>query len=78
MSRVVLRLAGINPAGVVMALTLGLLAGMGGRQSAMAEEITEWGYNEQTQVLTLTLPDDVLPRVSVVAPDQLLLELPDT
>ncbi|MEL6160086.1 MAG: hypothetical protein AAFQ40_10530 [Cyanobacteria bacterium J06623_5] len=46
--------------------------------SAIAAELRDWQYDTQTQVLTLTLPEAVTPTVSVVAPDQLLLELPNT
>ncbi|MEM9088408.1 MAG: hypothetical protein AAGC93_06645, partial [Cyanobacteria bacterium P01_F01_bin.53] len=45
---------------------------------ALAGELTEWGYDVQTRSLNVVLPDSVAPSVSVVAPNQLLLELPDT
>ncbi|MEL6471491.1 MAG: hypothetical protein AAFQ74_17330 [Cyanobacteria bacterium J06623_4] len=46
--------------------------------AAIAAELRDWQYDTQTQILTLTLPLAVTPTVSVVAPDQLLLELPNT
>ncbi|MEL6902283.1 MAG: hypothetical protein AAFP07_15135, partial [Cyanobacteria bacterium J06606_4] len=46
--------------------------------AAIAAELRDWQYDTQTQILTLTLPVAVTPTVSVVAPDQLLLELPNT
>ncbi|MEL7358486.1 MAG: hypothetical protein AAFN40_18235 [Cyanobacteria bacterium J06560_6] len=49
-----------------------------GSLPAYAEALTEWGYDVQTRSLNLTLPPAVTPRVSVIAPDQLLLELPNT
>ena len=45
---------------------------------AQAEELKDWQYDAQTRSLTFTLPDSVVPLISVVAPDQLVLELPDT
>lgn len=45
---------------------------------ALAGELTDWGYDVQTRSLNVVLPDSVAPSVSVVAPNQLLLELPDT
>lgn len=52
-----------------------LVAGM---LPAQAEVLEDWQYDAQTRSLTLTLPDSVVPLVSVVAPDQLVLELPNT
>ncbi|MEO0648667.1 MAG: hypothetical protein AAFZ17_21355, partial [Cyanobacteria bacterium J06650_10] len=49
-----------------------------GTTQATAAELTELQYDEQTRSLTLILPESVTPQVSVLAPDQLLLELPDT
>jgi hypothetical protein len=46
--------------------------------SAMAAELSPWYYDAQTRSLTLTLPNDVSPSISVIAPDQLLVELPNT
>lgn len=46
--------------------------------SAMAEDLRDLRYDEATRSLTLVLSQSVIPRVSVLAPDQLLLELPDT
>ncbi len=45
---------------------------------AKAEALKDWAYDVQTRSLTLSLPDAVTPLVSVIAPNQLLLELPDT
>ena len=45
---------------------------------AIADELTDWGYDPQTRSLTLILPDETAPSVSVVAPTQLLIDLPDT
>ncbi len=43
-----------------------------------AEELKDWQYDTQTRSLTLTLPESVVPLISVIAPDQLVLELSDT
>ncbi|MGC1309190.1 MAG: hypothetical protein WA885_18355 [Phormidesmis sp.] len=43
-----------------------------------AEVLSDWGYDSQTRSLTIVLPYTVAPSISVVAPNQLLLELPDT
>ena len=45
---------------------------------AAADELNEWSYDSQTRSLNLTVPSDVSPSVSVISPDQLLIELPDT
>ena len=45
---------------------------------AIADELTDWGYDPQTRSLTLILSDETAPSVSVVAPTQLLIDLPDT
>ncbi|MEM6449897.1 MAG: AMIN domain-containing protein [Cyanobacteria bacterium P01_D01_bin.105] len=44
----------------------------------MAAQLSAWRYDSSSRSLTLTLPDAVVPDVSVTAPDQLLIELPDT
>ena len=49
-----------------------------GIAQATAEELTDLQYDEQTRSLTLTLPESVTPQVSVLTPNQLILELPDT
>ncbi|MGB3295611.1 MAG: AMIN domain-containing protein [Phormidesmis sp.] len=46
--------------------------------SAIADELTDWDYDPQTRSLTLVLPEATMPSVSVVAPTQLSIELPDT
>ncbi len=45
---------------------------------AAAAELIDWGYDSQTRSLTLTLPSNLLPSVSVLASDQLLIAIPDT
>ncbi|MEO0520796.1 MAG: hypothetical protein AAF171_26255 [Cyanobacteria bacterium P01_A01_bin.116] len=45
---------------------------------AEADELTAWEYDSNTRSLSFLLPDAVMPSVSVVAPNRLLLELPDT
>ncbi|NJM98330.1 MAG: hypothetical protein HC800_15255 [Phormidesmis sp. RL_2_1] len=45
---------------------------------AVAAELTEWDYDSQTRSLNLVLPASIMPSVSVIAPNQLLLEIPDT
>ena len=45
---------------------------------AAAAELTDWGYDAQARSLTVTVPSNISPSVSVVATDQLLLSLPDT
>lgn len=60
-------------AGVASAIALGLEV-----LPALAAELTDWSYDSQRRSLTLTLPPDVLPSVSVISPEQLLIELPDT
>ncbi len=61
------------------AMGLGILpAILLGRGSAIASELPSWNYDEQTRSLTLTLPTSVIPTISVTAPNQMLVELPDT
>lgn len=57
--------------GAIALLSVGILP-------AQAEELKDWQYDVQTRSLTFTLPDSVMPLISVVSPDQLVLELPDT
>ena len=45
---------------------------------AKAAELQPWRYDGNTGALTITLPETVVPQISVIAPDQLLLELADT
>ena len=45
---------------------------------AAAGALTDWGYDSQTRSLTLTIPSNISPSVSVLASDQLLIALPDT
>lgn len=45
---------------------------------AASAELSAWRYDSRSRSLTLTLPGTITPNVSVTAPDQLLLELPDT
>ncbi len=45
---------------------------------AKAEALRDLTYDAQTRSLILVLPDTITPTVSVIAPNQLLLELPDT
>lgn len=45
---------------------------------AIADELTDWGYDSQTRSLILVLPDSATPSVLVVTPTQLAIELPDT
>ena len=45
---------------------------------AMAAELSAWRYDARSRSLTLTLPGSVTPQISVTAPNQLLVELPDT
>ena len=56
---------------VVVAIGWGMLP-------AIASKLTSWNYDQQTRSLTLTLPANVTPTVSVIAPNQMLVELPDT
>jgi len=58
-------------AGAIALIALGI-------SPAQAEELQDWQYDAQTRSLTFTLPDSVTPLISVLAPDQLVLELPDT
>ena len=46
--------------------------------AAFADELADWGYDSETRSLTLTVPPDISPSISVLAPDKLLIELPDT
>ena len=43
-----------------------------------AAELANWDYDSQSRSLTVTIPSNVSPSVSVIATDQLLLALPDT
>lgn len=45
---------------------------------AAAGALINWGYDSQTRSLTLTIPSNISPSVSVLASDQLLIALPDT
>lgn len=49
-----------------------------GMLPAIAAELSSWRYDTRSRSLTLTLPGTVTPTVSVTAPNQLLVELPDT
>jgi len=60
------------------AMLAGTAALMATGSEAQAEALRDWQYDEETRSLTVILPDSVTPLVSVIAPDQLLLELPDT
>ncbi|MEL7331215.1 MAG: hypothetical protein AAFN12_03150, partial [Cyanobacteria bacterium J06560_2] len=60
------------------AMLAGTAALMATGSEAQAEALKDWQYDEETRSLTVILPDSVTPLVSVIAPDQLLLELPDT
>lgn len=46
--------------------------------AAYGEALKDWRYDAQTRSLNITLPPTVTPLVSVIAPDQLMLELPNT
>ena len=46
--------------------------------AAFADKLAEWGYDSKTRSLTLTVPPNIAPSVSVLAPDRLLIEIPDT
>lgn len=59
--------------GAAAAIALGMEA-----PPAAAAELNDWSYDSQTRSITLTVPSNVLPSVSVISPDQLLIELPDT
>lgn len=63
--------------GAAFLVTLGMTMGWG-MLPAVASKLTAWNYDEQTRSLTLTLPANVTPSVSVIAPNQMLVELPDT
>lgn len=45
---------------------------------AVAAELMGWDYDAEARSLTVTLPSNISPSVSVLASDQLLLALPDT
>ena len=45
---------------------------------ALAEELSAWNYDTETRSLNITLPVTTTPTLSVVADDQLLVELPNT
>ena len=60
-------------AGAASLLALGVEA-----SPAAADELNDWSYDAQTRSLTLTVPSNVTPSISVLAPDQLLIELPNT
>ena len=62
--------------GAAALVTLGVAMGWG--LPAIASQLTAWNYDEQTRSLHLTLPANVTPTVSVIAPNQMLVELPDT
>lgn len=61
-------------------LTIGasLLAMSFGVLPALAEKLSDWRYDSQTRSLTLTLPSDITPTLSVVSDSQLLIEIPGT
>ena len=71
--------------GLLQLIRWGLLAGATSTLTwavdglpAAAGELNDWSYNSQARSLTLTVPSDILPSVSVISPDQLLIELPNT
>lgn len=45
---------------------------------AQADQIESWHYDSQGRSLTLVLPPNVAPALSVLAPNRLLVELPNT
>lgn len=59
--------------GAASMLTLGM-----NTLPAAADELNDWGYDSQTRSLTITLPPNISPSVSVLASDQLLIALPNT
>lgn len=63
--------------GLLMGVTSILALGVDAPPAA-ADELNDWGYDSQTRSLTFTLPNNISPSVSVLAPDQLLLALPNT
>ena len=61
-----------------LATGIAAVMAVGAALPAIAEELTDWGYDPQTRSLTLILPDETAPSLSVVTPTQLLIDLPDT
>lgn len=61
-----------------MASVVSVMAVVAQAGAALAEELTDWGYDSQTREINVVLPTTVAPSLSVIAPDQLLIELPDT
>lgn len=66
-----LRSGGLIMGASIVAMSFGVLP-------ALAEKLSDWRYDSQTRSLTLTLPSDITPTLSVVSDSQLLIEIPDT
>ncbi len=63
--------------GLAASATILMVTGAG-IMPAQADQIESWHYDSQGRSLTLVLPTNVAPVLSVVAPNQLLVELPNT
>lgn len=62
----------------LMASVVSVMAVVAQAGAALAEELTDWGYDSQTRAIKVVLPTTVAPSLSVLAPNQLLIELPNT
>ncbi|MEL6813944.1 MAG: hypothetical protein AAFP03_03910 [Cyanobacteria bacterium J06598_3] len=62
----------------LIASVLSVVAVVAQAGAAVAEELTNWGYDSQTREISVVLPATVAPSLSVLAPNQLLIELPNT
>ncbi len=63
--------------GLAASATILIVTGAG-IMPAQADQIESWHYDSQGRSLTLVLPTNVAPVLSVVAPNRLLVELPNT
>lgn len=62
----------------LMASVVSAMAVVAQAGAALAAELTDWRYDSQTREIQVVLPTTVAPSLSVLAPDQLLIELPNT
>ena len=58
--------------------SIALLIAGAGVMPASADQLEAWGYDSQARSLTLVLPPNVAPTLSVLGPNRLRVELPNT
>ncbi len=49
-----------------------------GQQQAYASTVTSWQFDPETNELVITLPEETTPKYSVLNPNQIVIDLPNT